>query len=123
MSEQFITTPNGERLVILPEAEFLAMRAALEDREDVDAVRAFRRRLAAGEEELIPSEVVNQILDGENKVRVWRNYRNMSARDLAAATGMSAPYISEIESGKKDGSVSAMKKIAEALKVDLDDLV
>jgi transcriptional regulator with XRE-family HTH domain len=42
---------------------------------------------------------------------------------MATATGLSAPYISEIESGKKDGSVSAMKKIANALGVDLDDLV
>jgi transcriptional regulator with XRE-family HTH domain len=46
----------------------------------------------------------------------------MSARDLATATGLSAPYISEIESGKKEGSISAMKKIVEALKVDLDHL-
>ncbi|RVQ06666.1 helix-turn-helix domain-containing protein, partial [Sinorhizobium meliloti] len=35
---------------------------------------------------------------------------------------ISAPYLSEIESGKKDGSLSTMKKIAEALSVDLDDL-
>ena len=46
----------------------------------------------------------------------------MSARDLATATGLSAPHISEIESGKKEGSISATKKIAEALKVDLDHL-
>jgi len=123
MGEQVITTPNGERLVVLPEAEFLAMREALEDREDVEAVRTFERRLASGDEELIPAEFANRILDGENKVRVWRSYRGLSARGLAAATGLSAPYISEIESGKKDGSVSAMKKIADALGVDIDDIV
>jgi len=33
----------------------------------------------------------------------------------AKAAGLSAPYVSEIEGG--------MKKLAEALKVDLDDLV
>lgn len=123
MSAQIITTPNGERLVVLPEAEFLVMREALEDREDAEAVRSFERKLAAGEEELIPAEFVNRIIDGENKVRVWRSYRGMSARELAAATGLSAPYISEIEGGRKEGSVSAMKKIAEALQVDLDDIV
>ncbi|MBL8577435.1 MAG: helix-turn-helix transcriptional regulator [Mesorhizobium sp.] len=123
MGEQVITTPSGERLVVLPEAEFLAMREALEDREDVAAVRDFERRLAAGDEEMIPAEFANRILDGENKVRVWRSCRGLSARDLAAATGLSAPYISEIESGKKDGSVSAMKKIADALGVDIDDIV
>lgn len=122
MAEQIITTPTGERLVVLPEAEFLAMRELAEDHQDVEAVRRFREKLSAGEEELVPAGVVNRILEGENKVRVWRTHRGMSARDLASATGLSAPYISEIESGKKDGSISAMKKIAHALGVDLDDI-
>lgn len=123
MNEQMITTPNGERLVLVPEAEFLAMRAALEDREDADAVRLFQQRLAAGQEELVPAGILNRILDGENKVRVWRSHRGLSARELAAKAGLSAPYVSEIESGKKEGSISAMKKIAEVLNVDIDDLV
>lgn len=123
MTEQIITTPSGDRLVVIPEAEFHSLREAFEDHEDREAIRSFQRKLAAGEEELVPSEVVDRILDGENKVRVWRSYRGMSARDLSSATGLSAPYISEIEGGKKEGSISAMKKIAEALKASLDDLV
>ena len=47
----------------------------------------------------------------------------MTARDLAQKTGLSAAYISELETGKKDGSISAMKRIANVLDVDLDDLV
>jgi hypothetical protein len=35
--------------------------------EDLEAVREFKAKLAAGKEELIPA-------DGENKVRVWRDY-------------------------------------------------
>lgn len=123
MGEQVITTPSGERLVILPEAEFLAMRDALDSREDVEAVRSFEKKLASGDEELVPKEVIDRILNGENKVRVWRSYRGMTSRDLASATGLSAPFISEIETGKKDGSVSAIKKIAVVLGVDLDDIV
>ncbi|MEZ5763682.1 MAG: helix-turn-helix transcriptional regulator [Xanthobacteraceae bacterium] len=122
MTEQIITTPSGERMVVLPEKEFLALREAAEDRMDAEAILRFREKLAAGEEEMVPAEIVNRILDGENKVRVWRVYRGLTARDLAATTGLSAPYISEIESGKKEGGLSAMKKIAEALKVDLDDI-
>ena len=116
---QTITTPGGEKLVVLSLAEY----EKLVDRADVAKAKKVKADIAAGRDELVPAEIVNRILDGENKVRVWRAYRGMSARDLAAATELSAPYISEIESGKKDGSVSAMKKIAEALKVDLDDLV
>lgn len=116
---QTITTPGGEKLVVLSLAEY----EKLVDRADVAKAKKVKADIAAGRDELVPAELVNRILDGENKVRVWRAHRGMSARDLAAATELSAPYISEIESGKKDGSVSAMKKIAEALKVDLDDLV
>lgn len=123
MKAYFFTTPKGDEMAVLPAADFRAMEAAMEDLADAEAVRSFERILAAGEEELIPAEFVNRIIDGENKVCVWRSYRGISARDLAAATDLSAPYISEIESGKKDGSVSAMKKIAEALRVDLDDIV
>ena len=47
----------------------------------------------------------------------------MSAKALADAASISAPYLSEIETGKKEGKVSVLKRIAAALNVDLDDLV
>lgn len=122
MNVQIITTTNGERLVILPEAEFIAMREAIEDREDADAVRAFHARLAAGEEELVPADVVNRILDGENKIRVWREHRSLSARDLAEKSGISSGYLSQLESGTREGSLDAIKRIAAALAVTMDDI-
>lgn len=123
MNAQLITSPAGERLIVLPESEYEILRAAAEDAADAEAIRVFRRRLEDGEEDLIPDAVVASLLAGDNPVRVWRKHRGMSARELADAAGISQPYVSEIESGKKDGSVAAMKKIAEALRVDLDDLV
>lgn len=116
---QTITTPNGETLVVLP----LAYYEKLLDQADIARAAKVAADIAAGREELVPAEIVKRIVAGESKVRVWRTHRGMSARDLATAAGLSAPYISEIESGKKEGSVSVMKKIAEALKVDIDDLV
>jgi ribosome-binding protein aMBF1 (putative translation factor) len=116
---QTITTPNGEKLVVLALAEY----EKLVDQADIAKAGKVAADIAAGHDELVPAEIVKRILDGANKIRVWRTHRGLSARDLAAATGLSAPYISEIEGGKKEGSISAMKKIAEALKVDLDDLV
>jgi predicted transcriptional regulator len=116
---QTITTPNGEKLVVLPLAEY----EKLLDQADIAAADKVMADIEAGREELVPPDVVKRIINGENKVRVWRSHRGMSARELAAATELSAPYISEIETGKKEGSIAALKKIAEALKVDLDDLV
>jgi len=124
---QKITTPKGETLVILPIDEY----EALVDRSDIAGAEKVRADIAAGRDELVPAAgrdelvpaaVVDRILAGENPVRVWRSHRSMSARDLAAATGLSASYISEIEGGTKSGSLSAMKKIAEALRLDLDDI-
>jgi DNA-binding XRE family transcriptional regulator len=122
MNEQIITTPGGERLVVIPEAEYRALREALEDREDLRAIDEFHRRFAAGEEELVPSEVVNRLVDGENPVRVWREYRRLSARDLAEKAGLSAAYLSEIENGKKTGSIGRLRAIAAALGLTVDDL-
>jgi transcriptional regulator with XRE-family HTH domain len=45
------------------------------------------------------------------------------ADKLEAALGVSAAYLSEIETGKKEGSLSVIKKIAEALGVKIDDLI
>ena len=116
---QTITTPSGETLVVLALADY----EKLVDQADIARADKVVADIAAGRDELLPADVVTRLLDGENKVRVWRRHRGMSARDLATTAGLSAPYISEIESGKKEGSISVMKKIAEALKVDLDDLV
>lgn len=123
MKMQYITTPNGDRLAVLPEQEFNVMLDVIEDKQDIEAVRGFRTALASGSEELIPAEFVNRMIDGESKVRVWREYRGMSAKALADTASISVPYLSQIESGVREGSLDAMKKIAEALKVKIDELI
>jgi DNA-binding XRE family transcriptional regulator len=123
MTRQIITTPSGERLVVLPEADFDLLLAAAEDAADSEAIRLFEQKLAAGEEEFIPSEYVYRMLDGENRVAVWREYRGMTSKQLAEAAGITQAYLSQIETGKRDGTVGTMKKIAEALKVGIDEIV
>lgn len=118
MSVQKIVTSSGETLVVLPMAEY----ESLVDAADIAAADAVRRDIANGMDEVVPSEIVNRIVDGENPVRVWRDHRNLSARTVAEKAGISPAYLSEIETGKKEGTVSTLKKIAEALGVDLDDL-
>lgn len=123
MTKQIITTPSGERMVVLDEAEYERLLGALEDVADAAAVDRFKEKLATGEEEFIPAEYSYRMLDGENRVAVWREFRGLTAKQLAEATGLTQAYLSQIETGKRDGTVSTMKKIAEALKVAIDDLV
>lgn len=118
-SLQTITSPSGETLVVLPLAEY----EALIDASDVAEAQKTRAGLASDQEELVPAEVVARLINAENPIRVWREHRGLSAKALAEAAGISSPYLSELETGKKEGKVSVLKRIAEALSVDLDDLV
>ncbi|WEK52811.1 MAG: helix-turn-helix transcriptional regulator [Candidatus Kaistia colombiensis] len=95
---------------------------AIDDRADAAAVVEFRRKLAAGEEELIPSEIVGRLIDGENKTRVWREHRGLTARDLAVKAAMSPAHLSRIEAGTVEPTSDELKLIAEALGVSFDDL-
>ncbi|WP_245295569.1 helix-turn-helix domain-containing protein [Rhizobium rhizosphaerae] len=101
------------------------VQIAEEDFEDlVDGLQAdvILARIAAGEETW-PMELVEELIDTDSRIRTYRTYRNLTVSELAAAAGISQPYLSEIEAGKKTGSVDVLKRIAGVLKVDLDDLV
>lgn len=115
---QTITTPNGETLIVLPLSEY----ERLVDRADVASAEKIKTDIAAGHDELVPAVVVNRLLSGDNAVKVWREHRRMTARELATKVSISAPYLSEIESGKKAGSLTVLRKIAQTLNVDIDDL-
>ena len=84
---------------------------------------AIRRVLDDPDETWAPAELVRRIVEGEHPVRVWRTHRGMTARSLAAAAGIPSSYLSAIERGVKPGSVKALKSLATALDVPLDDLV
>jgi DNA-binding XRE family transcriptional regulator len=116
-------TPNGDDMIIMPRALYEKLVSDAETAQDVTAYDKAKARLASGEDELVPASIANRLLDGENKVRVWREHRAMTAWQLAKQANISASYLSDIQNGKKVGSVAAMKAIAAALKVDLDDLI
>lgn len=116
---QTITTPNGEKLVVLSLADY----ERLIDKADIARADKIMADIEAGREEVVPAEIVRRLIAGENKVKVWRTHRGLSGRELAADAGVSAPFLSQLESGKKEGSVSVMKKIAAVLRVALDDIV
>lgn len=120
---EVIVRPNGDRMVIVPEADFERLREAAEMAQDVLAYDEAKRRLASGEDEFVPSAMVDRMLSGENLVRVWREHRGLTVSALAEKAGIAQPYLSQIETGKREGTLQTMKKIADALRVTLDDLV
>jgi DNA-binding XRE family transcriptional regulator len=117
-----ITTPSGDRMAVIPLAEYERLVESAEDAADVRAYDEAKRRLAAGEDELIPAEFVNRMIDGDNKVRVWREYRGLTIKALAEAAGLTPAYLSQIETGVREGTVETYKKIAAALRVKIDSI-
>ncbi|MDO6962828.1 helix-turn-helix domain-containing protein [Rhizobium alvei] len=108
-------TLDGKNYVLLSEDDFEDLIDGLK----ADAIKA---RIAAGEETW-PAELVYELFETDSRIRTFRKYRGMTASQLATAAGISQPYLSDIETGKKTGSVDVLKRIAIALKVDLVDLV
>ena len=91
--------------------------------EDVLDAAIIRRVLEDPDQRTRALKLVKRIASGEHPVRVWREYRGLKAGELAAVAGLAASYLSDIENGKKPGSVKAMKQIAAALNITVDDLI
>ena len=72
----------------------------------------------------LPSDILDRLLAREESpLKIIRKHRGFTQKELADITGISRPYLTEIETGKKDGSIRAMKVLADALRVDLGLLV
>ena len=98
----------------------------LEEAEDEND--AFELRLAQIEDvlsggERIPVSLVDRLAEGEHPVRVWREHRGASLRALAETAGISPALLSEIETGRKEGSIRTLAALARALRVEVDDLL
>ncbi len=70
----------------------------------------------------IPLFIQRKILQGNNPIRVWREYRSFSQSSLAKAAQVSRQYISQLENNEKTGSITVLKKIATILSVPLDHI-
>lgn len=119
-----IIEANGQpEYAVIPYRDYLRLVEAEEDAEDVRTFEEFERKLAAGEEERIPAEMVHRLVEGENAILVWREHRGLTQAQLAKAAGVGQPYIGMIERGKRQGTAAKLRAIARALKVQVDDLL
>lgn len=120
---QIIHDDAGQPIfAVIPWREYIrlskdsATEAALSDEEIYDFAIEERG-------ESFPIEVVDRLLSGVSPIKVYREYRGMSQKALAATTDISPVYLSQIETGRRVGSAKTLASIAQALEVSLDDLV
>lgn len=119
-SVQTIEKDGEPEYAVVPIEEYRRMVAALEDAADVAAIVRAWDEDAAGE--TVPGEVVNAILDGASPLRAWRLYRRLTLDVLAERIGVSKGYLSQIEKGRKRGTLSVFRGLADALGVSIDEL-
>lgn len=109
-------------MVTIPKEEYDRLRAAAQDLADLQAYDRAAVALAAGEDELIPADYANRLLNGESPLRVYRDLRGFTQAVLAEKAGVSRVTVAEIETGRKQGSIATLRELAAALGVALDDL-
>lgn len=72
----------------------------------------------------LPADVMDRLYArSENPIRILRKFRGMTQAQLSEKSGLSRPYLAEIETGRKEGSVTALKNLAAALEVNISALV
>jgi len=121
MTVQFIEIA-GQRMAVLPAADYDRLLDAAEDRADEAAAIAAEDRRDAGEEYL-PAAMLDRILQGESGLRVWREHRGMTATKLAADAGVSQAAISKLELGQRGGRPDVWRSLANALRVSPADIM
>lgn len=122
MTIQIIKTPTGDDLVVLPKSDYDRLVELAEDRGDAAAAAEMRRQVRSGEQKVFPADVTNRLIDGENPVKVFREHRGLTQAQLAEKAGTYKVHISQIERGERRGSVNLLQKLAEALRIDIDDI-
>ena len=108
---------NGQKFVLVPVEQY---NQVLEDLEVLEDIRDFER-VKTLDEEAFPSHVVDRlVLNDENPIKVFREFRGLTQEQLAEKTGIQPRDLATMESGQKSESVKLLKQIAEALNLDVD---
>lgn len=113
----------GRKMAVLPVEDYERLVELAEDREDIAAAVDAERRRNEGGMEYLPASMVDRILDGENALRVWREYRGMSISELAEKSGYGYSMISKVEAGTRQGTVALWKALSAALNVLPEDIM
>ncbi|AWK87276.1 helix-turn-helix domain-containing protein [Azospirillum thermophilum] len=116
---QIIRDQNGNpAFAVLPIEEYERLIEAADEAEAIRTCDAYR----ADRPETFPADLADRLLNGENPVKVFREYRGMTQKQLGEAASVNQSYVSQIEAGGRVGTIEVLKRLADALGVDLDDL-
>ena len=107
---------SGQDIVIMSKGEYTALVEQFD-------MAVERRRVELERNNAIDGRYLHRVLDRENPIKVYREWRGLQQNELAEKVGVAASYISNLESGKRKGDIFIYAKIARALDLDVDALV
>ncbi len=84
MSVQFIEANGHRQYAVVPMDIYIDLPENAEFLEDVAAYE----KAKLDDDELVPSDVVYRLVEGETKIKAWREYRQMMQVELAEKCGM-----------------------------------
>jgi len=119
MNVQIIQKDGKPEWAVLPYENYLRLMEHTEMLQDIRDYDAAKQALKYGEE-LIPSEITYDILDGENPIKVWREHRGLSQQQLADAAGLGNEYLAEIEANRREATRNESAALAQALGLAVD---
>jgi DNA-binding XRE family transcriptional regulator len=119
MNIQLIQKDGKPEWAVIPYDLYLQF---LEEADFIEDLILLEEALAAETTESVPVEVVHRIIEGENLIKVWRQYRGLTQQELARQAGISRGYLAELEAGKRKGSQATLTAIAKVLNLTADDL-
>ena len=122
MNVQIIEKDGKPEWAVIPYETYQRLVEDAELLRDIRDYEGAKKAIEDGEE-LIPGKITYAILDGDNPIKVWREYRQLTQQQLADRAGISKAYLSQIESGKRTGTTEVLSAIARALNLSLDDIV
>jgi DNA-binding XRE family transcriptional regulator len=115
---------NGARYVLVPESDYQRYLEALEDLEDIRAADKAKREIAKNGWKGIRMEFLRPALDGKiSYLQAFRMDRELTQQQLAEASGVDRSTITRLEAGTRTGTIEQWKKLAEALRTDIESLL
>lgn len=116
---QVIEQDGKPAFYVVPAAMWERMRRASEQALDLADVERFDREDTGLR---YPAAVAHAIADGAPPLKAWRDHRGLTMQELAKAAGVSRPYISQIESGRRTGTLATLTRLAQALDIQVQAL-
>jgi DNA-binding XRE family transcriptional regulator len=122
MKAQIIEKNGHPEFAVIPYADYQHFLELLEDESDARVIAEFHEAYTAGREFMVPDEILRRELAGESPIKLWRELRGLTQQELSEKAGISKPYLSQIETGKRQGTVETLSALARSLDIPLDVL-